>query len=219
MAGRSSLPRPSRNRAPRRPYAPRLPPEERKEQLLDAALAVIIDQGFHEVSIEAVARIAGVTRPVVYDHFPNLARLLAALIEREEHLALAEVKEIIPADPGDRDPGEVVIGGVRRFLQAVENRPSSWRLILLPLEGTPAIVRDPVESNRAEVLRQIEGLVQWGLSHDGMPDGLDVDLAARAIMTLGEEAGRMLLEDPDKFSIDRYVDFAASIMALIWLPK
>ena len=51
--------------APRRPYAPRLPPEERRTQLLDAALAIVAEQGVSAVSIEAIARRADVTRPVV----------------------------------------------------------------------------------------------------------------------------------------------------------
>ncbi|HUE26487.1 MAG TPA: helix-turn-helix domain-containing protein, partial [Solirubrobacteraceae bacterium] len=63
---------------PRRRYAPRMPPAERREQLIDAALDVILRHGYGGVSIEAIARTAGVTRPVVYDHFPNLGRLLQA---------------------------------------------------------------------------------------------------------------------------------------------
>jgi AcrR family transcriptional regulator len=51
---------------------------------------VLAHQGYSGVSIEAVANAAGVTRPVVYDHFPNLARLLHALVEREEIYALEE---------------------------------------------------------------------------------------------------------------------------------
>ena len=88
-------------RVTRRPYAPRLPPAERREQLIDAALGLIIDQGYAGVSIEAVARVAGVTRPVVYDHFPNLGRLLAALVEREEKYAVAQLEMIVPESPGD----------------------------------------------------------------------------------------------------------------------
>ena len=88
---------------PRRQYAPRMPPEQRREQLLDAALGVIVEQGYSGVSIEAIARTAGVTRPVVYDHFPNLGRLLQALIEREEHYALRAARarraRAIPATP------------------------------------------------------------------------------------------------------------------------
>src|ERR1700744_6734849 len=76
----------------RRRYAPRMAPENRREQLIDAALNVIVEQGYEGVSIESIARMAGVTRPVIYDHFSNLGRLLHALIEREEDYALARVQ-------------------------------------------------------------------------------------------------------------------------------
>src|SRR2546430_8970151 len=121
----------------RRRYAPRMPPAERREQLIDAALAVILEQGYSGVSIEVIAREAGVTRPVVYDHFPNLGRLLHALVEREERYSLVQLAEVVPEDLGDREPVEFFSTGVRRFLEAVTSRPATWRLILLPLEGTP----------------------------------------------------------------------------------
>src|SRR3981081_1140654 len=88
----------------RRRYAPRMPPEQRRQQLMDAALVVTLEQGYSGVSIEAIARGAGVTRPVVYDHFPNLGRLLRALIEREERFALAQLDAVVPGDLGDREP-------------------------------------------------------------------------------------------------------------------
>src|SRR5436305_7337346 len=116
----------------RRPYAPRMAPERRREHRLDAALSVILEHGYAGVSIEAVARAAGVTRPVIYDHFPNLGRLLRALIEREERFALDQLDRVVPGDPVGRDPVDVVAGGVRRFLDAVASRPATWRIILLP---------------------------------------------------------------------------------------
>src|ERR1700733_14275165 len=97
---------------PRRPYAPRMPPQQRREQLIDAALRVIIEQGYEGVSIEAIARTAGVTRPVIYDHFPNLGTLLRALIQREENCALAQLADVVPEMPGDADPADVFAGGV-----------------------------------------------------------------------------------------------------------
>src|SRR5262249_10059192 len=96
----------------RRQYAPRLPPEQRREQLLDAALGLIIEQGYSGISIEAVARAAGVTRPVVYDHFQNLGRLLYSLIEREERYSLQQLEDVVPADPGDADPVGLLAGAV-----------------------------------------------------------------------------------------------------------
>ena len=121
----------------RRRYAPRMAPEQRREHLIDAAIEVILERGYAGVSIEAIAREAGITRPVVYDHFPNLNRLLHAVIEREERISLEQLGEVVPENAGDHEPGELLATGVARFLDAVTSRPATWRIILLPLEGTP----------------------------------------------------------------------------------
>jgi len=206
------MPQPNATSQPRRPYARRLPPGQRREQLIDAALSVILSHGYSGVSIGAVARAAGVTRPVIYDHFPNLGRLLHTLIEREERYALDQLDRVVPEDPGDRDPVDMVAGGVRRFLDAVASRPATWRIILLPLEGTPEIVREHVESNRALILERIERLVRRS---PDLPADLDVELTARAIHDLAEQAGRMLLTDPLRYSPERYERFARAMMELV----
>jgi AcrR family transcriptional regulator len=200
----------------RRRYAPRLPPEQRREQLLDAALSVILELGYGGVSIEAIARTAGVTRPVVYDHFPNLGRLLHTLVEREERVALEQLAHVLPADTGAVEPGELLAGGVKRFLDAVASRPATWRIILLPPEGTPAIVREHVETNRASTLRRIEQVVELTLERPGAPAKLDVELTARAIRDLGEEAGRMVLTDPERYPPERYERFVERVVGLVW---
>ncbi len=192
-----------------------MPPEQRREQLIDAALNVILKDGYRGVSIEAIAREAGVTRPVVYDHFPNLARLLHALVEREERLSLGQLAEVVPDDPGDRDPVEFFSTGVRRFLDAVKSRPATWRLILLPLDGTPEIVRDHVEQNREGILRRIEQLVRRSMEQGQLPADIDAELAARMVRDLGEEAGRMILTNPQNYTPDRYERFVQSVVGLI----
>jgi AcrR family transcriptional regulator len=193
-----------------------MPPEQRREQLIDAALSVIVEQGYGGVSIEAIARAAGVTRPVVYDHFPNLARLLHAVVEREERYSLSELDAVVPVDPRGRDPIELLATGVRRFLNAVLRRPATWRIILLPLEGTPQLVREHVETNRQRMLERIERVVRWGIAEHGLPRELDVELTARAIRDLGEEAGRMVLTDPHRYSPERYTRFVETVMQLLW---
>ncbi len=204
----------------RRRYAPRMAPPERREQVIDAALQVIVEQGYEGVSIEATARTAGVTRPVIYDHFPNLGALLQALIEREERIALAQLAEVVPEpDPDGRDDAVALLtAGIRRFLEAVASRPSTWRIILLPLDGTPAIVRQNVETNRARILERLQELVRWGTAGDDLSGGLDVELAARSIMALAEEAGRQVLIDPERFSPKRYETFAGAVMQRIRAP-
>jgi AcrR family transcriptional regulator len=191
-----------------RPYAPRMAAEQRREQLLDATLGVIVEQGYAHVSIEAVARAAGVTRPVVYDHFGRLGDLLRALIDREERYSLAQLDTVLPDDLESLPPATVLSRSVTRFLDAVASRPATWTLILLPLEGTPEIVRQHVESNRAKMLARMEAVVRWAISRRGPrppagSDGVDVELAARAILGLAEDAGRMVLTDPERYSPQR----------------
>ena len=154
-----------------------MPPEQRREQLIDAALSVILEHGYGGVSIEGIARAAGVTRPVVYDHFPNLARLLHALVEREERYSLEQLDEVVPQLPpetGTAQLGDVLAAAVRRFLDAVMDRPATWRLILLPLDGTPDLVRKHVEVNRARILERIEAFVEASRDSGQLPDDLQV---------------------------------------------
>jgi AcrR family transcriptional regulator len=199
----------------RRRYAPRMPPAQRREQLVDAALAVILEQGYSGVSIEAIAREAGVTRPVVYDHFPNLGRLLHALVEREESISLRQLEAVVPDDPGDREPIDLLSEGVKGFLEAVAARPATWRIILLPPEGTPQVVRDHIETNRARTQERIAKLVRWAVKRPEIPDDLDVELTARAIRVLGEDAGRTLLTDPRSYSPERYEQFVRTVLRLV----
>ena len=193
-------------------------PGQRREQLIDAALEVILERGYARISIEAIARAAGITRPVVYDHFPDIDRLLHAVIEREERTSLAQLAEVVPDEPGGHAPRELLARGVARFLDAVMSRPATWRIILLPLEGTPPIVRQHVEAGRAEVLARIERLVRWAIDRNELPRELDVELTARAIRVLSEDAARMLLTDPKSYAPERYERFVGQVLDLVLPP-
>jgi AcrR family transcriptional regulator len=194
-----------------RRYAPRLPPEERREQLLDATLSLIVAKGYESVSMEAIARNAGVTKPVVYDLFGSLADLLEALLEREEERALNQLAELMPVPAEDADPIQVLVDGIDAFLRAIETRPDAWRLSLMPIEAQPGIVREHVERDRTAVAKQLASIVRWGVQRLEMPIS-DVDLLVQTIITLAEQGGRLHLEDPENYSRERIVKFTASLL-------
>ena len=79
---------------------PRMTGAERREQILDVTSDLVGDRGFHALSIEAVAREAGITRPVIYGHFDDLDGLLTALIDRESVRALTSSREVLPRVDG-----------------------------------------------------------------------------------------------------------------------
>ena len=60
--------------------SPRLPAPRRRRQLLDVALRVFADQGFHDASMNDIAEAAGVTKPVLYQHFGSKRELFSELL-------------------------------------------------------------------------------------------------------------------------------------------
>jgi hypothetical protein len=97
----------------------------------------------------------------------------------------------------------------------VRTRPATWRIILLPLEGTPPIVRQHVQAGRAQVLARIERLVGWAVERGQFARGLDVELTAHAIRDFCEQAGRMVLTDPEHYPPERYQRFARDFLDLL----
>jgi AcrR family transcriptional regulator len=188
-----------------------MPREERREQLLDATLALIAEKGYESVSMEGIARRAGVSKPVVYDLFGSLAELLEALLEREEERALAQLGELMPAPAEEGDPTQVLVDGLDAFLRAIETRPDAWRLSLMPIEAQPGILREHVERGRTAVAEQLESILRWGVERRAVPIS-DFDLLVQTIIVLAEEAGRRHLADPERYPRERLTAFTASLL-------
>ena len=83
---------PPRNETPR-PRARRTPPAERRRQLLDTAEGVLAEHGSDALRMDTVAQAAGVTRPVVYEHFGDRDGLIVALLERHAERVADQVAQ------------------------------------------------------------------------------------------------------------------------------
>jgi AcrR family transcriptional regulator len=186
-----------------RPYAPRMAPDERREQLLDAVLQVIVDQGVHKVSIESVSKQAGVTRPVVYGLFDDANHLLRASLDREERGALAQLADVLPAIQVD-DPRAAIIATLEGFLRAVTDQPDRWRAAFTLVDSSTPAFRQRVERAQQVLIGAIERLCRAAV-HD--PD-TDVEMLARALYTLLWGAGRLVLAELDQFPPERITTFA-----------
>lgn len=198
----------------RRPYAARLPVEERREQLLDAAIAVIVRDGYDKVSIDAVAREAGVTRPVIYGVYDGIAPLLSALLDRQQARAMAQLADALPEHPDLSDPDGFLLDAASHLIEVVSANPVTWRPILFAQQGTPQAVQNRIEADREQVREQIAGLLEVGLELRGGPD-LDAEVISHALVAILERFGRMLLEDPPRFDPERLISSVRTLLAAL----
>ncbi|MDO9409768.1 TetR/AcrR family transcriptional regulator [Patulibacter sp.] len=190
-------------------------PDARREQLLDAALQVISRDGYAAVSIEAIAREAEVTRPVVYNVFDGLTPLLFALLDRQEQRALGRLSEAITPVPDPADlPGHLT-RTVRELVAMVLEDPLLWRPIFLTHGGTPAAVLERVDRDREVVRERIEETLGPVLVHraDGPP--LDAAIVSHALVGIGEHFARLLLERPGDVDVEALTSTVAGLLAAV----
>ncbi|WP_278264492.1 TetR/AcrR family transcriptional regulator [Nocardia sp. AG03] len=181
---------------PRR-RAAHLGPERRRPQVLDAALAIAVEQGIGAVTMAAVADRMKVTRPVVYSCFADRVELLHELIAREERRIIDGVLEATPRRAVDAGEG-VFVDGFQALLRVVAANPDSWRLAYGNPDPDVATSfghgRDLVLARCTELLRPT--LHAWGTTEADTKLPVLVELWISA----GESAVRSLLADESSWT-------------------
>jgi AcrR family transcriptional regulator len=188
------------------PSSKRLSAEERREQLLDTTAELLGQSGFHSVSIQSVARAADVSRPIVYEHFGDLGGLLEALVKREMERAGEQISRSVLEDLSHGDPTELMLASLSAYLHAVEEHPSTWRLVLMPPEGAPELLRKSIVRGRASVLDGLREAVRPGLRRGEKAE--DPDMTARTLSAIADEYARLVLSDPQRFPPERLLAHA-----------
>jgi AcrR family transcriptional regulator len=177
---------------------------ERREQLLDATREIAAEGGFHVISIDAVAKRAGITRPIVYGHFGDLEGLLEALVEREGERAVGQLAAVLPAEFPAGDRTESLLAALRGYLEAVREEPITWRLVLMPPEGAPEMMRERIAQGRTAVLAQLAVAMSPGFGPGR--ESPDPELTARSVSEYADAMARLVLTDPKAYRVDRIVD-------------
>jgi AcrR family transcriptional regulator len=199
---------------PRRKYAPRLPPDQRREQLLDAAMTVLGGCQLHELSMEAVADAAGVGKPVLYTVFRTRTDLVSALLHREHLRGVAQVTAAMPDDLTVHGPTGAYAATISAFLEVVLENPTRWRLILTMPDSAPREYRDDLRRARSSILSQAEQLAKAGLALDARLAELDPVLLGHTMLSFAEMLGRLAINDPETYPRARLEDFARTALGL-----
>ncbi len=120
-------------KSPRR----RLSGEQRRERILLAGMRVFAERGYQEASMVEIARTAGITAAVIYDHFPSKAALQVELLERQTAELLAFVAAALASAP--EGAYEQLRAGVDAFFRFVEEHSFAWRMLFRDPPSDPEV--------------------------------------------------------------------------------
>jgi AcrR family transcriptional regulator len=149
------------------PHRTRMTGKERREQLLEVGRALFAERGFDATSVEEIAAKAGVSKPVVYEHFGGKEGLYAVVVDREMRTLLDMVTSALTSG----HPRELIEQAALALLEYVEQHSDGFRIL----------VRDsPVAQstgNFASLISDIAGRVEHLLGGEFSRRGYDPALA------------------------------------------
>ena len=130
----------------------RLPREERRAQLLDAALEVFVAHGYHAAAMEDVAERAGISKPVLYQHFDGKLELYLAIVDAQTEALTGLVRDALAST---EDHKERVYATIAAFFAFVDGPGGAYRLLFeSDLTNEPA-VRERLDATELGVARTI----------------------------------------------------------------
>ena len=139
-----------------KPRGGRLPRRERRAQLLDSALEVFVAQGYHAAAMDDIAERAGVSKPVLYQHFPGKLDLYLALLDAACDDVIDNCRQALAAT---HDNKTRVAAAMAAFYAYVAADGGAFRLVFeSDLTSEPA-VREHVERVTTECAAMIADVI------------------------------------------------------------
>ncbi|WP_134742253.1 TetR/AcrR family transcriptional regulator [Nocardioides sp. 503] len=183
-----------------------MPRRERRAQLLSSALEVFVAQGYHAAAMDDIAERAGVSKPVLYQHFPGKLDLYLALLDVSCDQIIDNCRVALEST---QDNKLRVGAAVDAFFEYVANDTGAFRLVFeSDLTNEPA-VREHVDRVTTECATLIAHVI-----HDdtGLPDAAS-KLLAVSLVGMAQVSARFWLSEAG--DIGR-TDAAALVSALAW---
>jgi AcrR family transcriptional regulator len=182
----------------------RLPRSERRSQLLAAAQEVFVARGYHAAAMDEIAERAGVSKPVVYQHFPGKLELYLALLDMSCNALVQAVEQALSST---HDNKQRVHNTVAAYFDFVDDEGGAFRLVFESDLTNEAAVRERVEATNEACARLLSKVIteDTGLSDD---EGL---LLGWGLTGQAQTAARAWLRETNRIAKDVAVDRVASL--------
>ncbi|MGW4424151.1 TetR/AcrR family transcriptional regulator [Streptosporangium sp. NPDC004631] len=140
-----------------KPRGTRLPRPARRRQLLSAAQEVFVENGYHAAAMDEIAERAGVSKPVLYQHFPGKQELYLALLDLHMDDMIARCRDALASTTDNKQRVQAVIGA---FFDFVSGQGEAFRLVFESDLRNVALVRQRIERNLRESAEMISQVIQ-----------------------------------------------------------
>ncbi|WP_051476865.1 TetR/AcrR family transcriptional regulator [Arthrobacter sp. Br18] len=173
----------------------RLPRDERRRQLLNAAHEVFVAHGFHGAAMDDIAEAAKVSKPVLYQHFPGKRELYLALLE--SHLA-ALTSLLVDAMRSTEDNKLRVHATMRAYFQFIAQDSQAHRLVFESDVSNDPDVSSRLEEFNAHFANSIAGII----AEDTQLSLVEATLLGRGLAGMAQVSARYWLETDGSLDID-----------------
>jgi len=201
-------------RAQRRPGVPakraatprggRLPRNARRAQLLEAAQEIFVEQGYHAALMDDIAEHAGVSKPVLYQHFPSKLDLYLALLDAHVTDLVGRVRAALD---GTTDNRERVRSAIATYFDFVDGEGAAYRLVFeSDLRNEPA-VRERIE----HALDSCVDAIAATIATDTGVDAAEARLLSVGLAGLAEVSARWWLSSGGTVTKERAVELLFSL--------
>jgi AcrR family transcriptional regulator len=173
-----------------RPRSSRLPKHERRRQLLDAALEVFVAQGYHAAAMDEIAERAGVSKPVLYQHFPGKLELYLALLDQSVDELVETVSRALDSTTDNK---QRVAATFSAYFEYVAGEGQAFRLVFESDLSNESAVRERLERGQRECAEMISPLVR----QDAGLDDDEAHLLSVGMVGLAQVTARYWLSTQD----------------------
>lgn len=181
----------------------RLPRDERRSQLLNAALEVFTQAGYHSAPMDEIADRAGVSKPVLYQHFPSKLELYLAVLDLHIDSLLFEIQKAVSST---HDNSERVHAATTAYFDFINREGEAFRLLFESDMTVEPKVRERLNRMTYDCAAAFSAIisVETGLSKE-----LSMMLATGLIGNV-QSAARHWLERDQKVTRDEAVSIITS---------
>jgi AcrR family transcriptional regulator len=187
-----------------RPAGPRLPRPARRRQLLGAAQEIFVAQGYHAAAMDDIADRAGVSKPVLYQHFPGKLELYLALLDESAEELVAIVREALSSTTDNK---QRVPATFRAFFDYVGTSGEAFRLVFeSDLSNEPA-----VRARLERAMRECAEMVSQFIREDAGVGDAEARLLGMALVGMAQVSSRYWLSTDGAIGKDAAEDLLSRL--------